>query len=97
MLIFGDYVNETYSDELVEELENSGITLENRFRKATGHSVLEEIHAVRLAEAERLLANPQIKIEAIPSLAGYSSANFLARIFKRIHGVSMREFRNRKI
>ena len=83
--------------DVLRNFSGSRRTLENRFRKATGHSVLEEIHAVRLAEAERLLANPQIKIEAIPSLAGYSSANFLARIFKRIHGVSMREFRNRKI
>jgi transcriptional regulator GlxA family with amidase domain len=83
--------------DVLRNFSGSRRTLENRFRKATGHSVLEEVHAVRLAQAERLLANPQIKIEAIPSLAGYSSANFLARIFKRIHGVSMREFRNREI
>ena len=69
---------------------------ETRFRKATGHSILEEIQSVRLAEVERLLANPMVQISSIASRTGYSSENFLARLFKRTHGLTMTAWRKAK-
>ena len=75
-------------------LGGSRRSAEGRFRKATGHSILEEIQAVRLAEVERLLANPMVKIGSIASRIGYASENFLARLFKRTHGVTMSDWRD---
>jgi len=76
-------------------LGGSRRSAEGRFRKATGHSILEEIQSVRMAEVERLLANPSVKIGSIASRTGYVSENFLARLFKRKHGMTMRQYRNR--
>ena len=67
------------------------------FRAAVGHSILDEIQAVRLAEAKRLLANPHVKIISIASRVGYRSENFFARLFKRQTGMTMREFRKRAV
>ena len=82
--------------DVIGRLGGSRRSAEDRFRKATGHSILEEIQAVRMAEVERLLANPMVKIGSIASRAGYASENFLARLFKRTHGVTMSDWRSQK-
>ena len=42
---------------------------EIRFRKATGHSILDEIHAVQLDRAKQLLKDPNIQLKAISIFA----------------------------
>ena len=66
---------------------------EMKFRKAVGHSILEEIQAVRLNEVKRLLADPAILIGSMAARTGYASENFLARLFKKTCGITMREYR----
>ena len=82
--------------DVIGMLGGSRRSAEGRFRKATGHSILEEIQAVRLAEVKRLLANPTVKIGSIAARTGYASENFLARLFKRTHGVTMSDWRSQK-
>lgn len=79
--------------DVISQMRGSRRRAEDSFRKATGHSILEEIQDVRLAEAKRLLANPYVKIGSIASRVGYGSENFFARVFKRTVGVTMREYR----
>lgn len=83
--------------DVLERLSGSRRSAESKFRKATGHSILDEIQSVRLAEVKRLLSNPAIKIGSIAARTGYGSENFLARLFKRTYGVTMREFRRNSI
>ena len=66
---------------------------EMKFRKAVGHSILEEIQAVRLNEVKRLLADPAILIGSMAARTGYASENFLARLFKRTCGMTMSAWR----
>lgn len=66
---------------------------EMRFRKATGRSVLEEIRAVRLREAMRLLSDPSREISAVANMCGYDSATTFCRIFKQETGMTMSEWR----
>ena len=80
--------------DVLDRFSGSRRSLEGRFRRATGHSILEEIQAVRLAKAERLLANPTVQIGSIAARTGYASENFLARLFKRTYGVTMSAWRN---
>jgi LacI family transcriptional regulator len=65
-----------------------------RFREATGRTILDEIHKVRLAMVKRLLCRKDIEISSIPSLSGYSSIEDLCRVFKRREGITMREYRD---
>lgn len=66
---------------------------EMRFRKATGHSVLEEIRAVRLKKAKALLANPYRELSVIAEECGYESDTTFRRIFKEETGLTLREWR----
>ena len=83
------------ADDVLRRFHCSRRAAEINFRRATGRSILDEIHEVRLAEVKRLLSNPSVKIGSIASRTGYGSENFLARLFKRKCGVTMREFRSK--
>ena len=79
--------------DVLKQFSGSRRSMEYRFRKATGRSILEEIQAVRLAEVERLLANPMVQISSIASRTGYTSESFISHLFKQSYGMSMRDWR----
>lgn len=72
--------------------------IEKRVREATGQSVLQMIRSVRLAEVCRLLKETNLSISEIMARSGYQINSNLCVIFKRVHGMSMRQYRilNRK-
>lgn len=63
------------------------------FRRATGHSIHEEIVNVRLERVENLLRNPRQQIASIASLCGWKSAAALRTVFQARHGKSLRAWR----
>jgi len=66
------------------------------FRRQTGHSIHDEIAAVRMERVESLLRNPRQEIGAIAGLCGWASGAVLRKLFKDRHdGLSMREWRQR--
>lgn len=82
--------------DVIRHFGTSRRTLEYRFRKATGHSLLEEIQSVRLDEAKRLAADHSVKLGVIASRVGYGSVNFLERLFKKHTSLCMRDYRASK-
>ena len=66
---------------------------EIRFRKATGHSIVDEIHAIRLAKAKELLLKSNYQIAEIVNQCGYSSESYFRKLFRASTGLSPREFR----
>ena len=69
--------------------------VEQRFRAELGHSVLDEINAVRISRAEDLLARTDQTLESIASECGFHSVPYLRTLFKRMTGVSLSEARSR--
>ena len=69
---------------------------EVRFRELTGHTVWEEIAAVRLAKVKELLARADIPLETIASQCGWQSTARLRVFFHEMEGVSMREWRKNR-
>ena len=63
------------------------------FRKATGRSILDEIHACRLEKAKSLLKRDDVPIREIPTHCGYDRGPFLGILFKRVTGRTMRQWR----
>lgn len=63
-----------------------------RFRETMGHTILDEIHDVRLQHVKELLLRPSQDVGAIPDLCGYSSLIDLRRVFKQRTGKTMREW-----
>ena len=82
------------SADILPLLGKSRRSAEQRFREATGKSILEEILDVRFDKVLRLLDNNDVCLNAIAGLAGFSSENHLRRQFKSRFGMSMTKFRN---
>lgn len=81
--------------QVLELFPCSRCLAERRFRAIAGRSILEEIHAVQIEHAKKLIDRPFRKIESIPQLCGYSSAPFFLRLFRRETGMTMSEWRGR--
>ncbi|MBR3222960.1 MAG: AraC family transcriptional regulator [Kiritimatiellae bacterium] len=66
---------------------------EMRFRQIAGHSILDEIQAVRLDKAKELLKNSSLGISAIANFCGFKAANALWKFFRQETGLSPTEWR----
>lgn len=67
---------------------------DHRFRKATGQSILEAIHAVQLERAQELLLNTHQQLKAISDFCGFKHPNSLRKFFRKAIGLTLTEFRN---
>ncbi len=68
---------------------------ECRFRTFVGHSIGDEILAVRLARAKSLLLKRFLPIDSIFAECGYRNDSSLRRAFKKATGLSLRAWRRR--
>lgn len=81
------------SKEVIAEMGCSRRLAELRFREVTGHSILEEILAVRIARAKHLLEHTSKPIAEIAATCGYGSPNALRKVFEPAVGLTPREWR----
>lgn len=65
-----------------------------RFRRATGESVQQFIIHRRVKYARELLQKPDLSIAEIAQIAGFESASYFTRIFKRRMHLTPSEYRN---
>lgn len=71
----------------------SRATLQRWFRAAHGTSVIDHITCLRVARARQLLVATDHAIGEIAGRCGFSDANYFARVFRRITGLTPREVR----
>ena len=70
----------------------------NRFKLAYGISPIEYKNRILISQAERLLCDePSMTIEQISELLGFESASYFRRLFKKLSGMSPREYRSRGV
>lgn len=81
--------------EIVRHLKVSRRHLEVRFRAAFNHSLLEEIQAVRLERAAKLLKETDLSLTEVCTRSGYQTDVHLRRVFKKHYGANMRAYRSR--
>ena len=79
--------------DVFAELNCSRRLAELRFQELIGHSVLDEILAVRLARVKELLSRDDVPIDSIAARCGWKSLTQLRDIFRRTEGVGLREWR----
>lgn len=65
------------------------------FRAATGSTPAEQILRHRLQAAATQLRTTDDKLQLVASRCGFSSANYLCRVFKRTSGVTPAQYRQR--
>ena len=81
------------SRDVVVGFAQSRRRAEQRFRQSIGHSILDEINAVRIARAKELLLVPGFPIEGIAAKCGFKSTAHMRVIFSRATGMSLRNWR----
>ena len=67
------------------------------FRKHLDHSIVEEVQLARIGKLKRLLVETNRPITQLYSLCGYQSEAHAKRLFKRIVGLSMSEYRKTQL
>jgi len=82
-------------DSLATLFGVSPFNLCRAFSQEAGASLLETLNAVRVSQAKRLLADG-ISVKEAAARVGFSSGNYLAKVFRRIEGRSPSDFVARK-
>ena len=66
-----------------------------RFRNTTGHSMLDEIHAVQLERAKHLLSKGNLPLKVISDFCGFGHPNSLRKFFRKATGMTMGVWRTK--
>jgi len=80
-------------ESLAEEVGCSRRYADMRFRKILGHTILDEIHEVRIEAVKRLLENPSVRIAEAATRCGFKSFATFSRVFTALVGQSPRKYR----
>jgi len=81
--------------EVVEKMAMSRRTIEQRFKKAFGRTIHQEIRRARVEHVERMLLNTNRPIAEISFDLGYPSPKHLTRYFKQEKSLTPREYRRK--
>lgn len=81
-------------DELSRKLNYTPQYISSLFHKDTGMSLQEFLQRMRVEEACRLIEQGEQQMVRIAQKVGYGDVKHFARVFRRIKGISPREFRS---
>ena len=88
-----DFAEPLSVSTLAREAAMSVRALQTGFKAATGHSLRDELIRCRLARAERLLEESELKIQTVAIECGLSDAKSLTRFFHQKHGQTPNAYR----
>lgn len=58
-----------------------------------GKTLIQYLNECRIEKAKTLLENKNLSLEQVAEEAGFSNANYLIRVFKKITGQTIGEYR----
>lgn len=80
---------------LAQRAAMSETTLYRMFHKAFSMSPINYVISIRLAKARKMLDHSGKSISEIAWKCGFSDSNYFSRIFKKIRGISPRQYRQK--
>ncbi|XEC95930.1 helix-turn-helix domain-containing protein [Paenibacillus tarimensis] len=94
------FIKDNYKEPLTlntvaERLHISPRQLQRLFKSMSGTTFSEYVEQIRLSNICKELEQSGRTIEQLAACSGFSSANYLHRIFKRTYGVTPRQYRER--
>ena len=63
------------------------------YKRSFGVSIMDDLHALRIRMAKRLLMDEDLNVNEVASLCGYRDATYFRRMFRRHVGVAPSRFR----
>ena len=82
-------------DDLAKISTTGRRTFERRFKKATGNSVMEYIHRVKIEAAKRQFESSRKNINEVMYDVGYTDTKSFRNVFKKFTGLTPIEYRNK--
>lgn len=92
-LMHSNYQQDWTLDELAREVGLSRTSLAVKFKQTVGTTPLQYLLTIRIQKAMHLLSETNDKLEAISQQVGYKDAFSFSKAFKKLKGVSPKEFR----
>lgn len=81
-------------EDISEEVQLSKSYLNSIFKQQTGHSPVEFFIHLKMQEACKLLKSTDMYIYEVSSRLGYDDQYYFSRIFKKVVGMSPKEYKN---
>ena len=92
----GQHLNENISlTELAKLARMSIPSFCKKFKDKTGLTMVQYMNEKRIEKAKLLLKNRKLSLEQVAELTGFSNANYLIRVFKKMTGQTVSEYRKR--
>ncbi|MDQ0231175.1 response regulator [Metabacillus malikii] len=98
-----DYIHNHYSDSqlslqaISEAVNVSASYLSHLFSQETGSTLIEYLTKTRIEQAKGLLEKTQYKTYEIANQVGYSDSHYFCRTFKKITGMTTKQYKNQKL
>lgn len=95
------YIHSHYSEKLAltdvaEHLNISSGHLSNTFKKFTGVTISDYIATVKIEHAKELIDTHKYLMYEISDMLGFENPYYFSKVFKKITGISPREYENMK-
>ena len=78
---------------VVRQLPVARRSLERKFKKLVGRTILGQIHHVRLQKAKELLAESDLSLDTVAQRSGFANARWMADSFRRELRITPHRFR----
>ncbi len=89
-----DHLEERLSlTELAEIACMSVPTFSKKFKERTNMTLVQYLNERRIERAKKLMQNKNISLEEVAEKSGFSNANYLVRVFKKVTGVTVSNYR----
>lgn len=93
-----DYVNRQFSKDITlemaaEEVALSPQYLSKLFKEEFGMNFIDYITSKRISYAKELLRNGSMSVKEISRKSGYSDENYFCRLFKKVTGLTPKQYR----
>ncbi len=82
-------------EDIAASVHLNGSYTSHLFRKTFGYTITDYITYVRLENAKVILADVGATINDAAMESGFSDVSYFSRVFKKIEGLSPREYRNK--
>ncbi len=89
------YMDKISLDDVARELNISKHYLCSVFKKETGENMSLYINRLRIEKAKQMLLESDIKIKEIFEKIGYSDQQYFSKVFKKITGMTVIEYKER--
>ena len=95
------YVRNNYGKDIsnitaAEHLDINSAYFCRLFKKETGYTFGQYLTHYRVNVAAGLLANFDIRVAEVAEQVGYTDSNYFSQIFKKIMGITPKEYQNEK-